>query len=159
MKNISKPQWGIKPPLFDRIKKLDDGESYHQLLDMDGLLNSLQQELSIMMDSRVAIRKVEYDDHIGSIPIYGAPDYLGLVDFSYFDAQNNSQWKDIQLYLKTAIETVEPRLTRVITKVARFNADSQEVYVEVTGQTKVGKTYQNVVFPVALSTARQGRAG
>lgn len=157
MKQITKPKWGVKPPLFDRIKERDDGGNYHELLDENGLRESLQQELSIMMDSRVSVRKVRYEDHIFSIPVYGAPDFMGLVDFSYFDAQNNSQWKDIQKYLKTAIEAIEPRLTRVVVRILQYDPEYQELYVEVHGQTNLGSSTQDVVFPMALNSSRQSR--
>lgn len=154
MKNITKPKWGVNPPLFDRIKAQDNGQGYHQLLDDEALRVSIQKELGIMLESRVSIRRIRYKDHIESIPVYNAPDFMGFVDFSYFDAQNRSQWKDIRNYLKTAIEAIEPRLTFVQVNVLQYSPEHQELYVEVKGQTNIQNTSQNITFPIALNASR-----
>jgi len=149
----SPPRGGALPPLFDRIVGHPMGMASAQpLLDAEGLRQSIVHELSLMLNTRCTVRRVIYENHLETIPLFGLPNFLGLADFSYFDASNEEDWSKIARFVETAIQAAEPRIDDVHVKVASYDPSSQSVTVDVHAVLKKGYPLKDIHFPLTLAS-------
>ncbi len=143
---------GTLPPLFDRI--IDDtlGLSLgSQLLNADELKTSIVNELSLALNTRCTVRKVIYEDHLESIPLFGLPDFFGLGDFSYFDGSNSQDWPKAARLIETAIQAAEPRLENIQVSVDGYDPVSQVLSTSVSASVKKSPLLKDIHFPLAIS--------
>lgn len=143
---------GALPPLFDRIinDKTDEGCGT-QLLDADQLKESIMKELSIVLNTCCTVRKVIYEDHLETIPLFGLPDFFGVGDFSYFDGSNPQEWPNISLFVQTAIQAAEPRLEKIHVRVEKYDSLNQALSIDVFASLKDAKLIKEIHFPLTLS--------
>ncbi len=142
---------GLLPPLFDRIvdDKSDTGIG-RKLLDTDGLKESIIHELSVILNTRCTVRKVIYEDHIETIPLFGLPDFFGLGDFSYFDGSNSQDWPKAARFIETAIQAAEPRLQNIYVKIESFDSFRQALSLMVSAIVKESNLLKEIHFPLTL---------
>jgi type VI secretion system lysozyme-like protein len=142
---------GALPPLFDRI--IDDktgGGGESQLFNADQLKESIVNELSLILNTRCTVRKVIYEDHLETIPLFGLPDFFGLGDFSYFDGSNSQDWPNIALFVQTAIQAAEPRLEMIHVTVESYDSLNQALSIEVFAHLKNATLIKEIHFPLTL---------
>jgi type VI secretion system lysozyme-like protein len=141
---------GTLPPLFDRIVDDRSGWVPPSLLNAEEVRDSIIQELTLVLNTRCTVRKVIYQDHIETIPLFGFPDFFGLADFSYFDATNPQEWPRTALLIETAIQLAEPRLINIRVKVESYDSINQVLFVMVYASIKEGKLFKEIHFPLTL---------
>lgn len=141
---------GTPPPLFDRI--IDDKNEWigHQLLNAHQLRESIVSELSIILNTRCTVRKVIYQDHIQTIPLFGCPDFFGLGDLSNFDGANSQEWPVAALFIETAIQMAEPRLKDIRVKIEKFSAIEQKLFISVSAFIEDSQLLKEIHFPLEL---------
>ncbi|MBA3813699.1 MAG: type VI secretion system baseplate subunit TssE [Alphaproteobacteria bacterium] len=141
---------GVSPPLFDRI--VDDKNEWlgNQLLDAQQLKDSIVEELSIILNTRCTVRKVIYQDHIQTIPMFGFPDFFGLEDLSNFDGSNPGEWPAAALSIETAIQAAEPRLRDIRVRVESYSHVEQTLFIQVSAFIEESHLLQEIHFPLAL---------
>lgn len=142
---------GTLPPLFDRIVEDKNGWVRDQLLNAKELQESIVNELSIILNTRCTVRKVIYQDHVQTIPLFGFPDFFGLSDFSNFDGSNAQEWPTVALFLETAIKAAEPRLIDIRVTIENYDPIDQRLYVSVSAFIKDSKLLKEIHFPLALN--------
>src|SRR3989338_1193438 len=153
----NKIQRGVLPPLFDRIIQPKGGKDFESaLLDAKGLQESIIRELGLMLNTRCTLRKVVYDGHIEEIPLFGMPDFLGLEDFSDFDASNPQEWPKTAIVIETAIRAAEPRISNVHVKIDKYDAASQSLSVTVTASLRETKLLKEIHFPLTFQHNSKG---
>jgi type VI secretion system lysozyme-like protein len=143
---------GTLPPLFDRI--VDDKmgmATSSSLLNAEELRNSIMSEVSIVLNTRCTVRKVIYEDHIETIPLFGLPDFFGLGDFSYFDGSNSAEWPRAARLIETAIQAAEPRLENVSVTVDAYDSINQTLSTTVSAAVKQSNLLKDIHFPLTLS--------
>ncbi|MBI2707937.1 MAG: type VI secretion system baseplate subunit TssE [Proteobacteria bacterium] len=143
---------GTLPPLFDRI--VDDTMGLgvgSQLLNADELKASIVNELSLVLNTRCTVRKVIYEDHLESIPLFGLPDFFGMGDFSYFDGSNSQDWPKAARFIETAIQAAEPRLENVRVSVDGYDPVNQVLSTTVWASVKKSPLLKDIHFPLAIS--------
>ena len=134
---------GIKPPLFDRLiddypeETIDSGHQY--LLTHTTLIESLQRELSYILNTRLTSHNKDYDELIQDPLNFGLPSLFGLQDFNSFDGSNTAQWGHIAQLCQQAIHHFEPRLSEVKVNVNRFNKTNQSLEIEISRMIKLEK--------------------
>ena len=143
---------GILPPLFDRIIEDESGTGITlKLLNDQELKESIIRELAIVLNTRCTVRKVIYEDHMETIPLFGMPDFFGLGDTSYFDGSNSQEWPSIARFIETAIAAAEPRLQNVHVQVTNYNGIDQMLEVDVSASLKDSDLLKEIHFPLTLS--------
>jgi type VI secretion system lysozyme-like protein len=142
---------GTPPPLFDRIvnDKTSEGGP-PQLLNAKELEESIIHELSTVLNTRCTVRKVIYEDHIETIPLFGFPDFFGLGDFSYFEGNQSQEWPKVALFIETAIQAAEPRLKNVSVQVDNYDAVNNTLSVNVAASLKEQTLLKELHFPLTL---------
>jgi type VI secretion system lysozyme-like protein len=143
---------GTPAPLFDRI--IDDKMGVNladTLLNAEELKNSIVNELSIILNTRCTVRKVIYQDHMESIPLFGLPNFFGLGDFSYFDGSNSQDWPKATRLIETAIKAAEPRLENIIVNVEGYDAINQVLSITVYASVKQNHLLKDIHFPLLLT--------
>lgn len=143
---------GTLPPLFDRI--VDDknsGRLTKKLLNEKEVRDSIIEELSIILNTRCTVRRVIYDDHIATIPLFGLPDFFGLGDFSNFDGTNPQDWPRATRLIETAIQAAEPRVTNVRVHIEKYLAVDQSLSLTISAKVKGSHLLKEIHFPLALS--------
>lgn len=143
---------GTPAPLFDRI--VDDKTGLNNpshLLDEDELRSSIIQELSLVLNTRCTVRKVIYEDHMETIPLFGLPDFFGLADFSQFDGNNSQDWPMAARLIETAIQAAEPRLKNISVSVDGYDNVNQLLSVTVYASVKGNSLLKDIHFPLLLS--------
>jgi len=142
---------GTLAPLFDRI--VDDKGSVgiaYQLLNTEELKESIIREVSIILNTRCTVRKVIYEDHLETIPLFGLPDFFGLGDFSYLEGDNPQEWPTAARFIETAIRAAEPRLQNIFVKVEAYDNVDQALSVTVIASIKESKLVKEIHFPLIL---------
>jgi type VI secretion system lysozyme-like protein len=142
---------GTLAPLFDRI--VDDGSGVgiaYQLLNPEDLKESIIREVSIILNTRCTVRKVIYEDHMETIPLFGLPDFFGLGDFSYLEGDNPQEWPNVARFIETAIRAAEPRLQNIFVNVEAYDNIDQALSVTVTASIRESKLVQEIHFPLTL---------
>lgn len=143
---------GTPPPLFDRIVEDKMGIGLgSRLLNADDLKESIVNELSLILNTRCTVRKVIYEDHIDSIPLFGLPDFFGLEDFSYFDGSNSQDWPRAARLIATAIQAAEPRLENISVAIEGYDPINQVLSTTVSASVKKGYELKEIHFPLPLS--------
>jgi len=142
---------GTLPPLFDRIvdDKNDTGIGT-KLLTTEGLKESIINELSLILNTRCTVRKVIYENHLETIPLFGLPDFFGLGDFSYFDGSNSQDWPKAARFIETAIQSAEPRVQDVHVKVDQYNPYEQSLYITISAHMVEGTLLKEIHFPLVI---------
>jgi type VI secretion system lysozyme-like protein len=142
---------GTPPPLFDRIIEDTLGTGVgSQLLNAEELKASIVNELSLVLNTRCTVRKVIYEDHLESIPLFGLPDFFGLGDFSYFDGSNSQDWPNAARLIETAIQAAEPRLENVRVSVEGYDPVNQTLATTVSASVKKSPLLKDIHFPLAI---------
>lgn len=154
---------GTLPPLFDRIVADPVREGIEsQYLNDQQVKESIIREVSVILNTRCTVRKVIYEGHIESIPLFGMPDFFGLGDFNNFDASNPQEWTVAARYIETAIQAAEPRLENIRAKVDTYDAVNQALSVTISASLKSNKLMKEIHFPLQLhqlsSTQRKSAA-
>ena len=142
---------GMLPPLFDRI--VDDKMSMgveSQLLNAQELKESIIREVSLVLNTRCTVRKVIYENHIETIPLFGLPDFFGLGDFSYLEGDNSQEWPAAARFVETAIKAAEPRLQNIFVEVEGYDSINQTLSVMVSASLKENKMLKEIHFPLTL---------
>lgn len=143
---------GILPPLFDRIIQDGSGTGMTlKLLNAQELKESIIHELELVLNTRCTVRKIIYEDHLESIPLFGMPDFFGMGDMSYFDGSNSQEWPKIARFIETAITAAEPRLQNVHVKVTNYDGTDQMLEIDVSASLKESDLLKEIHFPLTLS--------
>ena len=163
MINPPKINRGTLPPLFDRIVYDKSGVApLQKLLNTKVLEESIVNELSLILNTRCTVRKVIYDKHIESIPLFGLPDFFGLSDFSNFDGSNPQDWPKAARMIQIAIQAAEPRLTNVKVKVEKYSVADQSLAISIHASIRATDLLKEVHFPLTIylkSTRSRKKAG
>ena len=142
---------GTLPPLFDRIVDDKSGAGIgNRLFNADELKESIIRELSLILNTRCTVRKVIYEDHIQTVPLFGLPDFFGLGDFSYFDGANPQEWPKAARLIETAIQAGEPRIQNVQVKIEHYDSIEQTLSVTVSAFVKESDLLKEIHFHLAL---------
>ena len=147
---------GTPAPLFDRI--VDDKNNLlptSHLLNEKELINSIINELSLILNTRCTVRKVIYEDHMETIPFFGLPDFFGLGDFSYFDGSNNLDWPQAAAFISTAIQAAEPRLQNISVGVDSYDSLRFALHVTISAVMKQNDTLKEIHFPLAIEQQKR----
>jgi type VI secretion system lysozyme-like protein len=156
--NEPKNQIGAKPPLFDRLidqnleEKIDS--SYKSVLNTQELIDSIQIEVSRILNTRLTAKNKDYDELTQDPLNFGLPFLFGFPDFQSFDGTNTVQWKRIAFICQQAISKFEPRLSDVKVKVNSFNKLTQALEIYITGHIILEKLRETVHFPVILDCSQ-----
>lgn len=143
---------GTPAPLFDRIVDDKNGiSSPSNLLNADELRASIIQELSLVLNTRCTVRKVIYEDHMETIPLFGLPDFFGLADFSQFDGNNSQDWPKAARLIETAIQAAEPRLENISVHVEGYDSVNQLLSIIVYASLKDSRLLKDIHFPLLLT--------
>jgi type VI secretion system lysozyme-like protein len=143
---------GTPAPLFDRIVDDKTGiTSANSLLNADELKASIIQELSLVLNTRCTVRKVIYEDHMETIPLFGLPDFFGLADFSQFDGNSSQDWPMAARLIETAIQAAEPRLENVSVSIESYDNVNQLLSVMVYASVKESHLLKDIHFPLLLT--------
>ncbi len=143
---------GTLSPLFDRIvdDRAETGRG-RQLLTADELKASIIHEVSVVLNTRCTVRKIIYEDHIETIPLFGLPDFFGLEDWSNLGAGDTQEWAKAARFLETAIQAAEPRLTNIRVTIEAYDPLTQTLSTRVYGSVKEHHEIKEFHFPLALS--------
>ncbi|HUX78911.1 MAG TPA: type VI secretion system baseplate subunit TssE [Alphaproteobacteria bacterium] len=142
---------GTLAPLFERIiEDKSDVGFVSQLLNAEELKQSIILEVSTILNTRCTVRKVIYEDHLETIPLFGLPDFFGLSDFSYFEGDNPQDWPTVARFIETAISAAEPRLQNIFVNVESYDSVAQTLFVTVSAFIKESKLMKEIHFPLAL---------
>ncbi len=142
---------GTLAPLFDRIVDYNNNvDGAIQLLNAEELKQSIIDEVSLILNTRCTVRKVVYEDHLEIIPLFGLPDFFGLVDFSYLEGDNPQEWSTVGRYIETAIMAAEPRLQHIFVEVENYDSVNQALFVTVSASIKDSKLIKDIHFPLTL---------
>jgi type VI secretion system lysozyme-like protein len=150
---------GVSPPLFDRIVDEKNVEQGGQLLNAQQLQDSIVYELSVILNTRCTLRKVIYQDHIQTIPLFGFPDFFGLGDFSNFDGDNPGEWPTAALFIETAIQAAEPRLKDIRVRVESYSRIEEMLFVTISAFIEDSHLLKEIHFPLALQHRPQSPQG
>ena len=147
---------GTLPPLFDRI--VDDKNEWvgNQLLNTQQLQESIVYELSLILNTRCTVRKVVYEDHIQTIPLFGFPEFFGLGDLSDFDGVNSQEWPTIALFIETAIQAAEPRLKDIRVQIESYSPVEQSLSITVSAFIVEHNLLKEIHFPLELQQLKRG---
>lgn len=143
---------GTLAPLFDRI--IDDRMETSrgsQLLTANELKASIVHEISVILNTRCTVRRIIYEDHIETIPLFGLPDFFGLEDWSDLGAGSTQDWAKAARFLETAIQAAEPRLTNIRVTVEAYDPLTQTLSTRVYGSVKENHEIKEFNFPLTLS--------
>jgi type VI secretion system lysozyme-like protein len=144
---------GAKRLLFHRL--IDDAphepfeKSEDALLDKEGLKESIQLELTRLLNTR-SNKFVGYQSgdeekrKISGVLAYGLP------DFSVHDPANMQDWYLIGESIQGAIDFFEPRLQNVKVDVQKFDEKNQILYVKIQGILNVKKIEGEVTFDITV---------
>lgn len=144
---------GALPPLFDRIVEDKNGVMGNQLLSAQELQDSIIREVSLVLNTRCTVRKVIYEDHIETIPLFGLPDFFGLGDLSYFDGANAQEWPRGARLIETAIQAAEPRLGNIAVTIEKYDALTEALSLMVSASVKETQLLKEIHFPLILQHA------
>lgn len=150
-------QWknkGALAPLFDRLRDpnpLEDEPEPLANYDQQQVLNSIQVELTKLLNTRCTLTKKEYDALNPATLQFGLTELYGLSDFSFFNPSAKTSWPQSAQLIKNAIRLFEPRLNDVVAEIRSFNPQRQEMYVDITANAIIGDYIIPVNFPVAIT--------
>jgi type VI secretion system protein ImpF len=134
--------------LFDRL--VDTGtvvqtdERRLRALDRGELLDSVQHELSVLLNTRVSLSADELDTEQRTTINYGIP------DLAYFSSQDINGWQDLAEALRAAIAAYEPRLLEVTVTIQSVSVKDGKVVSAVRGRLKAGHVDEPVAFPLSI---------
>lgn len=129
------------PPLFDRLVLEDKG-----LLDEAGLKASIQKEVSLLFNTRSALRQYAPEGQLKGYFIF--PELFGLRDFSSFTATHAHDWLVIERDIEFSLQAFEPRLKNPSVKIQGFDPKKQQISLTIGGEMFFGKRVESISFPL-----------
>jgi type VI secretion system lysozyme-like protein len=84
------------------------------------LMQSIQDELSRIINTRAGIKKTDYDQLASNPKNFALPQMYGLSDFSQYDATAKGAYPRIAKLCENAIRMYEPRLKNPVVTITGF---------------------------------------
>ncbi len=141
---------GARALLFDRL--VDDHPSVpveqrpFRVLTLEGLRQSVQKEVSRLLNTRSPISAEEMEEKEGAWTIleWGLPDYTGWY------TRSPPQQQRLARLIESTLRAFEPRLKDPAVSVVREEEDNRSLTVRISGSVKLGSISEPVSFPLAL---------
>lgn len=127
-------------PLFDRL--CADGDCAP--LDAAGLRDSLERELSILLNTRSRLGLSRYAEEAASVIDWGVP------DFSALSAQSGEDRLLLQRAVLHAISCFEPRMQHLQVVVDTWPGDPQRARVNIDASMRIGRELRRVEFTLPV---------
>jgi type VI secretion system lysozyme-like protein len=142
----SKPLASV--PLWNRfveseVSELGKTESRSQFLTAPQLIDSVIQEISNLLDTRVSMRWDRYEAILTQTPMalpYGIPDFNTQILVS-----GSQLWK-VKKTLETVVRHFEPRLNLLQISVHSFNLATQNLPITIIGSVWIRPYQQKLSF-------------
>ena len=143
-----------KSPFFYRLIDERPGdkndEEFNLSLTLEGLKQSIAQEISLILNTRLTVRQRDYNDMADSKLNFGLPSLFGMRDFQSLELGGCASWHKISKICQNAIASFEPRMKNVKVKVESFNRNKQTMRVSVIGEIVYGPIKEQARFPLTI---------
>mgnify|MGYP001034377331 CR=1 FL=1 len=114
------------------------------------LMQSIQAELSRILNTRANARKADYDQLASDERNFGLPQLYGLADFSQYDATNNGHHPRIARLCENAIRLFEPRLKNAKVTITEFDTKKARLYAIIDAELNMKDFQEEVTFPLEI---------
>ncbi|AIK95577.1 type VI secretion system baseplate subunit TssE [Candidatus Odyssella acanthamoebae] len=114
------------------------------------LMQSIQFELSRILNTRANAKKTEYDQLAADERNFGLPQLYGLADFSQYDATNKGHYPRIARLCENAIRLFEPRLKNAIVTITEFDIKKARLYAIIDAELNMKDFQEEVTFPMEI---------
>lgn len=145
---------GAYPPLFDRLTDNDPttlSENIHDvLLDFEGLKASVEDELTMILNTRHSSKDKAKEATYDSLSDYVLPQFYGLSDFSWFEVSSLAGRQNMAEEIAQTIEHFEPRFKNVSVKIIDINPHTLALEARLDGDITLGSFSKKVSFPILL---------
>lgn len=139
---------GAAAPLFDRLIDDDPGVPNEPVprryLDLDGLAESVRQEIHTVLNTRCGWGESEID-----YESRGVPDY-GLIDLSHLYTNNPQDRAKVARHVARTIAAYEPRMTQVNVVVEGIQKETKRLDLRIEGGLRFGTMIEPVSFPLRI---------
>ena len=143
---------GILPSLFDRIINDPMGiQIPKQFLTPKDLQVSIIADLSLILNTRCTVRKVIYEGHRETIPLFGFPDFFGLEDYSDVKGDDSKEWPKMAQFIETTIQEADPRLDNIRVSIEQYDSFTQNLSIRVHASVKDIPELKDIHFPLILT--------
>lgn len=132
-------------PLFDRLTGHEGRAVDLVLLDSAGLRSSLVRELVTLLNTTSKLTVAEFLEAECTVIDYGMPDFRAL------SVQSPSDLDTMASVIKKAIESFEPRLSRLVLKIEPSKESVNRAKVDLVAAVKLGNELRRVDFELAIS--------
>ncbi|MBW8310096.1 MAG: type VI secretion system baseplate subunit TssE [Candidatus Paracaedibacteraceae bacterium] len=149
-----KREQGAPIPLFEKL--IDNDRSTleevppKRFYNRFELMQSIQLELSRILNTRANARKSEYDQLANDERNFGLPQLYGLADFSQYDATNKGHYARIARLCENAIRLFEPRLRNVTVTITEFDPKRSRLYAIIDAELNIKNFQEEVTFPLEI---------
>ncbi len=147
---------GAPIPLFEKLIDDDRGiaeeipaKRYYNRFE---LMQSIQDELSRILNTRAGIRKSDYDQLAGNPKNFALPQMYGLSDFSHYDATAKGSYPRIARLCENAIRMFEPRLKNPVVTITGFDSNKAKLMAVIDAELNVADFQEEVTFPLEIET-------
>ena len=139
---------GVRAPLFDRLSETPEvrgARSPSGVLDRAGQRESLQRELTRLLNTRSSYPSEAKGQAVRSVIDYGLPDYSAMHTHSPEDK------KKLADLVRRTVEAFEPRLGQVNVEAELLGNSEKALLVQVTGVFANGRIRDRVSFALQVS--------
>ncbi len=157
----------VPAPLFDRLcdaPQEEAGWGIHPVLDLEHLKLSIQDEVTLITNSRRVDSGLTDSAQDVTDEAYNAlPQAFGLHDFNHIDVSNQLGRNRMERQIEEVISRFEPRLAHVRVKVIELLRAENTLICEVTADMVMGEFRERITFPLNIqpsgsSSARESAA-
>lgn len=149
-----KRERGAPIPLFEKLADSDRSATEEipskRFYNQFELVQSIQMELSRILNTRANARKSDYDQLAKDERNFGLPQLYGLADFSQYDAANRGDYPRIARLCENAIRTFEPRLVNPIVTITEYDPQKARLYAIIDAELNVQNFQGEVTFPMEI---------
>lgn len=145
---------GAPIPLFEKLIDEDRGipeeippKRYYNRFE---LMQSIQDELSRIINTRAGIKKDDYDQLAKSPKNFALPQMYGLSDFSQYDATARGSYPRIAKLCENAIRMYEPRLKNPVVTITGFDSNKAKLMAIIDAELNVTDFQEEVTFPLEI---------
>lgn len=147
---------GAPIPLFEKL--INDNPSAldeippKRFYNRFELMQSIQDELSRIMNTRAGVKKIDYEQLSKDPKNFALPQMYGLSDFSHYDASARGDYPRIARLCETAIRLYEPRLKNPVVTITGFDLNKSILNVIIDAELNVADFQEEVTFPLEIAT-------
>lgn len=145
---------GAPIPLFDKLidtdLSLNEEIPPKRFYNRFELMQSIQTELSRILNTRANAKKVDYDQLAAEPMNFALPQMYGLADFSQYDATSKGNYPRIAKLCENAIRIFEPRLKNAIVTITEFDNNKARLSAIIDAELNMKDFQGEVTFPMEI---------